>query len=147
MSIMGTIPPGLMASHTTRTEGCLSSSYFWNCLYQSCKWAELLPCWDDFRLWSVNSLQLRHRSWQGRDNGRGWWWELSSLGIVFVSFLKENIPKNENVRSKGSEREVLEMSVSQATDTMPKIVFLKLCYLWLVLPGSGFPGFFLKPQG
>lgn len=52
---------------------------------------------------------------------------MSSLGIIFVSFLKENIPKNENVRSKGSEREVLEMSVSQAADTMPKIVFLKLC--------------------
>ena len=53
--------------------------------------------------------------------------ELRSLGIVFFSFLKENILKNENLRSKGGEKEVLEMSVSQAADSMPKIVFLKLC--------------------
>lgn len=46
--------------------------------------------------------------------------------IIFVSFWKENTPKNEILRPKESEREVLEMSLSQTADTTLKIVFLKL---------------------
>lgn len=46
--------------------------------------------------------------------------------IVFVSFWKENTPKNEILRPKESEREVLEMSLSQTADTTLEIVFLKL---------------------
>lgn len=68
----------------------------------------------------------KHRSWWGRDNREAWRGEFKSPGNIFLSFSNENIPRNESLRSKGSEIEVVDMSVSQAADTVPKLVFLKL---------------------
>lgn len=81
---------------------------------------------DQLTYWS----QLAYYSWgTGAGGGDAMWEDEESWDNVvagFVWIFKENTHKNENLRSRGNEREVLGMSLIQAANTVTKVVYMEL---------------------